>query len=67
MKITKDMPIMEIVSKWPQTISVFQEFGLHCIGCAAARFENLEQGCAAHGIDVSKMLKALNKAAGEGK
>jgi hypothetical protein len=28
----------------------------------AARFENLEQGAQAHGIDVDAMLKELNEA-----
>mgnify|MGYP000990405733 CR=1 FL=1 len=35
--------------------------GLMCVGCAAARFENLEQGAMAHGIDVEALLKDLNQ------
>ena len=60
--ITKDMGIMDIVSKYPQTTPVFQSFGMACLGCMAARFENLEQGAAAHGIDLDSMLKDLNAA-----
>lgn len=62
MTITKDMPIGEIVQRYPETIRVFLGFGLMCIGCAAARFENLEQGAKAHGIDVDALQKALNEA-----
>ncbi len=62
MKITKSMSIMEIVSKYPDTAEVFMKHGLHCIGCAAASFESLEDGAKAHGIDVEKLLKDLNKA-----
>jgi len=58
--ITKEMPIGEIVQKYPQTVKVFLRHGLMCIGCAAARFENLEQGATAHGIDVEALLKDLN-------
>ncbi len=63
MKVTKDMPIKEIVDKYPQTIQVFMMHGLGCVGCAIANFENLEQGALAHGIDVDKILADLNKAA----
>jgi len=61
-KITKEMPITEIVQKYPETIEVFMKHGLHCIGCAAARFENLEQGATAHGIDIDVFVKELNEA-----
>jgi len=61
-KITKDMPIGEVVNKYPQTIEVFFKHGLHCIGCAAAAFENIEQGAQAHGIDIKKLILDLNKA-----
>ncbi len=61
--ITKDMPIGQIVMQHPETFEVFAKHGLHCIGCAAAHFENLEQGCMAHGIDVEKIVKDLNDAA----
>lgn len=60
--ITKDMGIMEIVQKYPQTIQVLQAFGMGCIGCAAAHFENIEQGASAHGIDVDAMIEAMNEA-----
>ena len=62
MNITKEMGIMEVVQKYPQTVEVFQSAGMGCLGCAAARFENIEQGAGAHGIDVDKLIEALNKA-----
>ncbi len=61
-KITKDMGLLEIVQTYPQTIEVFQQYGLGCIGCAAARFENLEAGAKVHGIDIDKMIDDLNAA-----
>lgn len=63
MLITKDMGIMEIVQKYPATVEVLQRFGMGCIGCAAAHFENIEQGTLAHGIDVPRLMEALNEAA----
>ena len=61
-KITKDMGINDVVSKYPRTVEVFAKFGLHCIGCIAARFENIEQGAGAHGVDADKLVGELNKA-----
>ena len=63
--IDKSMSIIEIVQKYPETVEVFRNYGMGCLGCAAARFENLEQGAAAHGIDVAALVSALNKAVGE--
>ena len=61
-EITKDMGLLEIVQSHPETIEVFQRYGLGCIGCAAARFENVEAGAKVHGIDIDKMVADLNAA-----
>ena len=59
--ITKAMNIGEVVQQNPKTVRVFLAHGLMCIGCAAARFENIEQGAMAHGIDVDKLVEDLNQ------
>lgn len=61
MTITKDMSIMEVVHDYPDTAPVFMYAGMGCLGCAAARFENIEQGATAHGIDVDALVDALNE------
>lgn len=61
--IAKSTAIGDVVSKYPQTVEVFARHGLHCIGCAIASFESVEQGARSHGIDVNKLLKDLNTAA----
>lgn len=61
MTVNKEMTIGEVVQKYPQTIRVFLSHGLMCVGCAAARFENIEQGARAHGIDVDALIKGLNE------
>ncbi|MDD2414066.1 MAG: DUF1858 domain-containing protein [Eubacteriaceae bacterium] len=60
-KVTKDMGILEAVNQYPESVAVFQAFGMHCFGCMAAHFENIEQGCLAHGIDPDAMCKAINE------
>ena len=61
-KITKEMKIDEIIKKYPQAVEVFEKYNFHCLGCAAASFESLEQGATAHGIKVDELLADLNKA-----
>jgi hybrid cluster-associated redox disulfide protein len=60
--ISKDMPIGDVVQKYPETIEVFLKHGLMCFGCAIARFENVEQGAMAHGISVDSLMTDLNAA-----
>jgi hybrid cluster-associated redox disulfide protein len=60
--ITKEMPITDIVMNFPEVVPVFREYGLGCIGCMAARFENLDQGAQVHGIDIEQLVADLNAA-----
>lgn len=59
-KVSKDMSILDIVQKFPQSLEVFAKYGLGCIGCAAARFENLEAGAKVHGFDPDQMVDEIN-------
>ncbi len=59
--ITKDMTIGEIVRLYPQTLEVFQKFGLDCFECQVAEFEKLEHGAGVHKVDVDKLLEELNR------
>ena len=60
--ITREMPIGEVVARFPETIHVFMQHGLACVGCAVAQFENVRQGAETHGIDVEALMKDLNAA-----
>lgn len=62
-KITKEMKIDEVIKKYPETLSVFEKFGIHCISCIAASFESIEQGAVAHGINIDKLVEELNNKA----
>ena len=61
-KITKDMSIIDIVQQYPETLEIFAKHGLGCIGCAAARFENIEAGAKVHGLDADSFVEELNEA-----
>lgn len=64
-KVTKDMSIIDIVQQFPQSLEVFAKYGLGCVGCAAARFENLEAGAKVHGFDPDEMVNEINALIGE--
>ena len=64
-KVTKEMGIMEIVQQHPEAVAVFQKYGMGCLGCAAARFENLEAGAIVHGFNPDDMVKDINALIGE--
>lgn len=60
MKITKDMTIGEIVRNYPEAIETLMSFGMGCVGCPSAQAETLEQAAMVHGLNLEKLLEALN-------
>jgi len=61
MKITKKSKIKEIIEKYPETIPVFQKYGLGCMGCFAATLETIEEAAQVHHIDLNSFVNDLNK------
>ena len=59
MEITRETLIAEIVENCPEAMPAFQAIGMHCMGCAMASGETLEQACAAHGVDPDEFLAYL--------
>mgnify|MGYP000948651062 FL=1 len=61
MKITKDMTIGEVIRINPKSVPVLMSFGMGCVGCPSAQMETLEEAAEVHGMDIDKMLQALNE------
>ena len=61
MEITRETLISEIVENCPLAMPAFQAIGMHCMGCAMASGETLEEACAAHGVDPDEFLDALRE------
>ncbi len=59
LEITRDTLISEILEECPEAMPKFQELGMHCLGCALATAETLEQACAVHGVDVDEFIIEL--------
>ncbi|MHC1570509.1 MAG: DUF1858 domain-containing protein [Methermicoccaceae archaeon] len=58
--ITKDMKITDVVVNYPETLVVFMQYGMGCIGCQIAAFETVEEGALVHGLDVDALVADLN-------
>ena len=63
MEITRETLISEVVENCPQAMPAFQAIGMHCMGCAMASGETVEEACAVHGIDCEKLLEIVNEEA----
>lgn len=61
MAITKDQTIGEVIQTNPNTAKVLLQFGMHCLGCAIASGETIEQAASVHGLDLENLLAALNE------
>ena len=59
-EVTRTTVISDIMMEAPDTTPLFQAIGMHCMGCALATGENVEQACNAHGVDVDAFLEKLN-------
>jgi hybrid cluster-associated redox disulfide protein len=60
-EVTKDTIIADIMMNAPETMPLFQGIGMHCMGCALASGETVEQACNAHGVEVESFIKKLNE------
>ncbi len=57
---TKDTMISEVLDKAPGAAPMFLAIGMHCLGCAMAQGETLEEACMVHGVDADVFLEELN-------
>jgi hybrid cluster-associated redox disulfide protein len=61
-EVTSDWTLGETLEQYPETMEVFAQFGMRCIGCAISMHETIVQGAEAHGINVNDLLKKINDA-----
>ena len=56
---TADMTVAEVLEKWPETVSVFQELKTACVGCVMAPYDTLADVARIYDIDLSGIMMAL--------
>lgn len=62
MEVKKDMTIAEALKAKPAAAKVLQSIGMHCLGCAMARGETVEEAAEVHGVDADKLVEMINGA-----
>lgn len=60
-KITGDMKIYDALKINSKAGDILQSMGMHCIGCAMARGETIEQAADVHGVDIHELVEKLNQ------
>lgn len=60
-KITKDTLISDCLKLNPKSGEILMEVGMHCLGCAMAHGETIEEAVFVHGNDLDALLKKLNE------
>ena len=60
MKMTREMTIGQVIRAEPKAAQILMSFGMGCIGCPSSQAETLEEASMVHGINIDKLLEALN-------
>ncbi len=60
MKVDKSMIIAEVLMAERGLAPIFSKHGLHCLSCAAATKETIEDAALIHHIDLADLLNDLN-------
>ncbi|PTX54704.1 hybrid cluster-associated redox disulfide protein [Litoreibacter ponti] len=59
-----DLPLSELMSRWPKTIAVFNRHKMLCVGCLISPFHTIVDACAEYGLDEEVFVAELMEAAG---
>ncbi|SHH64809.1 DUF1858 domain-containing protein [Desulfosporosinus lacus] len=59
--LTKEMTVGQVLKQYPQTVQVFLELGMHCLGCPSSAMESVEGAALTHGKNPDELVEKLNK------
>lgn len=59
--VSRGTMISDVLERAPEAMPFFQAIGMHCMGCAMASAETVEQACYAHEVDPEEFIKGLNR------
>lgn len=57
-----DLPLDELMTRWPQTVRVFLRYRLLCVGCLVSPFHTVVDACREHDIDERSFRADLRRA-----
>ncbi len=59
MPIRYDDLVDDVMRRAPETIRVFLEFRMRCVGCPIACFHTVDDACREHSVDREAFFRAL--------
>ena len=60
-EISRDTMISEILANAPEAMPVFQNIGMHCLGCPASQGESIGEAAEVHGLDPDDLVDKINE------
>lgn len=60
--IVRDLTVDQVLTRWEQTISVFVNLRMACVGCPMAPFETLETVAGVYDMPVDTLINELESA-----
>lgn len=57
-----DLPVSEIMHRWPSSIGVFIDLGMHCVGCPIGVFHTLLEAAEEHRIGFDRLVAEVSAA-----
>jgi len=58
-----DLPLADLMGRWPATIPVFLRHRMLCVGCLISPFHTVTDACREHGVDEDAFMAELRCAA----
>ncbi|MDX5403114.1 MAG: DUF1858 domain-containing protein [Rhodobacterales bacterium] len=54
-----DLPLEDLMARWPETIPVFLRHRMMCVGCLVGPFHTVMDACAEYGLDEDAFYREL--------
>lgn len=54
-----DLVVREIMERWPGSVAVFIDYGMHCIGCPIGIFHTLADAAEEHGLPLALLEEEI--------
>ncbi len=58
-----DLPLADLMTRWPETIPVFTRHKMLCVGCLVSPFHTIVDACCEYDLDEENFLAELLEAA----
>ncbi len=57
--IDPDLPLDELMRRWPSAVRVFIRHEIHCVGCTLSSFHCLRDAAVLHGVDEDMLVREI--------